>query len=345
MQAQEYLQAVSTPDATTEIVGIVVFFVGLLVIIIVTCCCVSAGCKVVHQASVMVVERWGKFHRVLKPGLHFLIPFVDRPRKIHWRFVSVPVGQNQETVVSVVTDRISLQTHCIDFGKQNVITKDTVPISIDALVYFRILSPQRAVYSIQSLPDAIELLTQTTLRNIIAYLTLDDCFSSRERINDLLRERTQSDAARWGVEIVAVEIQQILPPDDIKAAMENQIIGERERRSAVLQADGERESQVIRSRGDAAKVVLHAEGEKMSRIQTAKGEAEYKMVLATSEAECITALREALTQLGSQVRATDYLVCLQYLNALHTSTSSKPSKVVLIPRSSLETVSQLLKPA
>lgn len=153
-----------------------------------------------------------------------------------------------------MTDRIDTREHVLDFGRQHVITKDTVQLDIDALVYFRITDPRVAVFKIQNVPDAIELLTQATLRNVIAQMTLDDTFSSREQINAELLSKVQRDAERWGVTITRVEIFNILPPHDIRSAMENQIKSERERRSTVLQADGERESAVIRSRGDAARV-------------------------------------------------------------------------------------------
>ncbi|KAJ4460761.1 putative Protein QmcA [Paratrimastix pyriformis] len=324
-----------------EIGGIIGFFAAFVVVFIITCCCCRAGVKVVHQAQVMVVERWGKFHRILKPGIHFINPIFDRPRKIHWKYVNVPIGTHTEAVVTQQTDRVDMREHCIDFGKQNVITKDTVCIEIDALVYYQVTSPIRAVYHIQNLPDAIELLTQTTLRNIIAHLTLDETFSSREQINSMLQERTQEDAGRWGVSIIRVEIQDIMPPSDIKTAMENQIIGERERRSAVLQADGERESQIIRSRGEAAQIVLRAEGEKTARIQLAKGEAEAKLTVANAEASCIKALRDAME--GSRVRATDYLVAMQYLSALpRLVMGSHPTRAILLPQETVDDVSSLL---
>eukprot|EP00004_Rigifila_ramosa_P025577 TRINITY_DN767_c0_g1_i3.p2 TRINITY_DN767_c0_g1~~TRINITY_DN767_c0_g1_i3.p2 ORF type:complete len:167 (-),score=43.30 TRINITY_DN767_c0_g1_i3:52-552(-) len=153
-----------------------------------------------------------------------------------------------------------------------------------------------------------------------------DTFSSHETMNATLKQRTLADAERWGVTITRVEIMNILPPRDIKTAMESQIKQERERRSTVLQADGERESAIVRSHGDAAKVVLEAEASKMERVNAAKGEAESKMLLATAEAQCIKSLRAAISD--PQVNAADYLVAVQYLSALH---AMNPSKATLIP--------------
>jgi len=291
----------------------------------------------------MIIERLGKYKDILKPGIHFIIPLVETPRKIHWRYLDVSPGQNTVKVVNIQTDRIDTREHVIDFGRQHVITKDTVQIDIDALVYYQITDPELAVFKIQNLPDAIELLTQTTLRNIIAQMTLDDTFSSRELINSQLKEKTMPDAERWGVTIKRVEIMNILPPADIKQAMEKQIKEERERRSHVLQADGERESSIIRSKGNAAQMILQSEGDKTSRIQNAKGIAEAKILMATAEAESIKSIRSAITD--SNVRATDYLMGSQYLstiNRLSTSSAEKPSTVTLIPTDTLNTIGDLI---
>jgi len=270
-----------------------------------------------------------------------LVPFIDTPRKIHWRYLDVNYGSGSLKVVNMVTDRIDMREHVIDFGRQHVITKDTVQIEIDALVYYQITDPELAVFKIQNLPDAIELLTQTTLRNIIAHMTLDDTFSSREMINTQLKESTTADAERWGVTITRVEIMNILPPADIKDAMEKQIKEERERRSKVLQADGERESAIIRSKGDAAQCILYAEGEKTARIQKAKGVAESKLLLATAEAESINSIQDAMKD--SNIRATDYMIALQYLNSLNRLTiSGKTSKVVLVPSDTLDSIGDIM---
>lgn len=290
------------------------------------------------------MERWGKYHGTLKPGLRFVIPFVDNPRRIDWRYLTVPPGSGRSLrIVSRATDRIDMREHVIDFGRQHVITKDTVSIHIDALVYYQITDAEAAVFNIQNLPDAIELLTQTTLRNIIAQMTLDDTFSSRDIINNTLKDKTAGDAERWGVTIHRVEIFNINPPHDIKLAMENQIQEERERRSTVLRADGKRESAIIRSRGRAAEIVLSAEGYKTSKLLTAKGEAEAKTTLAKAEAEGLKALRSSISD--SKIRATEYLVALQYLSALTSLTSSRraKAKVHLLPASTLSQMKSLVR--
>lgn len=243
-------------------------------------------------------------------------------------------------MVSTQTDRIDMREHVIDFGRQHVITRDTVQITMDALVYFRVTDPRVAVFQIQNLPDAVELLTQATLRNIVAQMTLDDTFSSREAINTELLSKIQRDSERWGVTITRVEIFNIEPPYDIKAAMENQIRAERERRSTVLRADGTRESAIIKSRGEAAQVVLSAEGARSAELLRAKGNAEAKILLADAEAKCVRAIKEAV---GDQVRAVDYLAAVEYLNSLRNLTAQGDSTVTLVPVEAVDGVDTLVQ--
>ena len=239
-------------------------------------------------------------------------------------------------------DRVDLREHVIDFGRQQVITKDTVSMEIDALVYYQVTDPELAVFQIANVPDAIEFLTQTTLRHIVSSLTLDDTFSSRDIINERLRERTSADADRWGVSIRRIEIFNIIPPRDVKEAMEAQIKEERDRRSTVLIADGERESAIVHGRGRAASVVLRAEGYRVSRVQVAKGEAQAKLLQAKAEADSIAAIRAALEPISS-VKSTEYLVALQYLKALARLGSGHDSRVNLLPSSATMRIGQLMK--
>ncbi|CAE7447822.1 qmcA, partial [Symbiodinium sp. KB8] len=215
------------------------------------------------------------------------------------------------------TDRIDMREHVrevIDFGKQDVITKDTVLIKIDALA---------------------------TLRDIVAQMTLDDTFSSREQINAVLLSKVQRDAERWGVTITRVEIFNILPPADIGEAMQQQIRAERERRSAVLRADGQRESKAIESRGYAAKLVLQAEGEKSSAVLVAKGHAEAKKVIAQAEAQALALMREAVAPFN--MRGVDYATAVEYLRTLAQLGSARDggnTTVTLLP---VDTVDGLAK--
>jgi regulator of protease activity HflC (stomatin/prohibitin superfamily) len=281
----------------------------------------------------MLIERFGKFHKILKPGIHFIIPVVDQPRTIHWRYLVIKPGQSQPTLTTVNLDRVDTREHVLDFAKQTVITRDTVAISINALAYFVIRDPRLAVYKIQNLPYAIELLVQSTLRNLVAKITLDDAFSSREQINAELLQTVSKDAQRWGVSIMRVEVVNIEPPPDIKSAMESQITAERARRSAVLQADGLRESTIVSSRGKCAEVILNAEGARTQQVQLAKGDAESKLMLARAEAECISILRAALDKLGfAKRRAVDYMVSVQWLRNMERMSHASEGHTVLVPR-------------
>eukprot|EP00698_Gefionella_okellyi_P022773 TRINITY_DN7598_c0_g1_i1.p1 TRINITY_DN7598_c0_g1~~TRINITY_DN7598_c0_g1_i1.p1 ORF type:complete len:364 (+),score=54.32 TRINITY_DN7598_c0_g1_i1:98-1093(+) len=325
--------------SSAELAGVVTLYI-LLFVLFVAFILVWKSCKVVRQAEVMIIERFGKYRKTLKPGLHWIMPFIDNARQIDWRYAEVPRNSTVLIVRRQTFDRIDMREHVIDLGLQRVITRDTVAMDIDALVYYQITDPYQAVIKIQNLPDAIEMLTQSTLRNIVAHMTLDDTFSSRERISTQLKERTLRDAERWGVTIIRVEIMNIRPPSEIKEAMEFQIREERERRSTVAIADGTRESKIIESYGGAAKLVLNAEGQKMSRIQRANGEAEAKLLFSQAEAKAIQLLFDALQD--TNVRATDYLVATQYLQTLsHLTNTKAPSKVVLVPRESINHVADI----
>jgi len=295
--------------------------------------------KIVRHTEVMIIERFGKYHTTLNPGLHFLVPFIDSPRQIHWRHVDVPVGSQKAQVVLLDTDRIDMREHVITFGRQHVITKDTVQINIDALMYIAIADPKAAVYRVQNLPDSVELLAQTTLRNIIATLTLDDTFSSREFINSQLKEKTIKDAERWGVIITRVEVMSIRPPNDIKQAMEMQIQKDREKRSAILNAEGEKEGLIIKSKGMAAKLVLVSEAEKTVAIQNAKGIAESKRLAAGADVEVLRLIRNAIND--PEVSTTGYLVTSNYLDKLSTIPSKDITNLILVPESSLNFASNI----
>jgi len=326
-----------SPGAEIAIFYIVLFFVMIFLLIL-----GKASIKIVRQTEVIILEHFGKYRTTLKPGLHTIWPFIQTPRKIHWRYVEKIPLSDQTRVVTVYTDRIQLREHVIDFGRQHVITKDTVQIHIDALVYYQIKDPELAVFAVENLPDAIELLTQTTLRNVIAQMTLDDTFSSRELINSMLKEMTEQDAERWGVRITHVEIMNIIPPSDTKNAMELQIKEERERRSLVLTADGGRESAIIRSKGDAAQIILRAEAQKTADIQRAKGRSKAKLLIAQAEAKSIELIKKALEQCGCTERATDYLIAMKYLRSLRQLSANKNnSKIVMVPCESIKGIGQL----
>jgi regulator of protease activity HflC (stomatin/prohibitin superfamily) len=183
------------------------------------------GIKVIRHSETMIIERLGRYHRTLQSGLNIIWPIIDRPRIMLWRYVeNGPNGKVYQ--INRTTTRIDLREAVYDFPRQNVITKDNVGLEINALVYFQINDAMKSVYEINNLPDAIEKLTQTTLRNIIGELDFDECLVSRDIINKKLGVILDDATNKWGVKVNRVEIQDITPPADIQAAMEKQMRAE-----------------------------------------------------------------------------------------------------------------------
>lgn len=230
---------------------------------------------VVRQSEMVIIERLGTFNRVLESGVNIIWPLIDRPREIDWIEMTMVNGVRYQRRVRRV--RLDLRETVYDFPRQGVITRDNVMTEINALLYFQITDPKKAVYEIANLPDAIEKLTQTTLRNVIGEMDLDQTLSSRETINAKLRAILDEASDKWGVKINRVELQEITPPPDIRNALEKQMRAERDRRAVVLTADGEksavilqaegfRNSQITRAEGDKQAAILQAEGERQARV-------------------------------------------------------------------------------
>jgi len=295
---------------------------------------VAKGIVVVKQAEVMVLERLGKYSRSLGPGLHIIWPIIDKSRNINWRYVRTDLkGRNY--VVTKSESRIDLRETVYDFPRQNVITADNVTIEINAILYFQITDPYKALYEVHNLPDAIEKLTQTTLRNVIGELELDKTLTSRDTINTKLRIILDEATDKWGVKVNRVELQDINPPDDIRNAMEKQMRAERNKRARILEADGEKQSQV-----------LIAEGDKKAKITRAEGEAQSKILVAQAEAEAIQKIMNIV-----QTTKTDpaqYMLAMKYISAFNNIVQ-KNDKTVVVPYESsailgsLETIKQLFK--
>lgn len=290
------------------IVGIVI---ALFVITV-----ISRSIIVVRQAEVVIVERLGKYYKTLPSGIHVIVPIFDKIRPIHWRYNKadyrghVIVTQRQE-------NRIDLRETVYDFPRQNVITSDNVSININALLYFQVTDPYKAVYEIGNLPEAIEKLTQTSLRNVIGELTLDFTLTSRDTINAKLRDILDEATDKWGVKVNRVELQEILPPEEIRTAMEKEMRAERDKRAKILQADGEREYQV-----------RVAEGEKLAKIARADGEAQAKLLVAEAERKSITLIADAVKDSGTD--PAQYLVALKYVAAFQEVTK-QGDKTVVVP--------------
>lgn len=291
---------------------------------------VISGLKIIQQSEVMIVERLGRYHRTLHSGINVIIPVIDRPREIMWRqtFTSSVEGVTIARLVS--RTRIDLRESVYDFPKQNVITKDNVNVEINALLYFQIVDPIKSIYEIANLPNAIEKLTQTTLRNVIGELELDESLSSRDTINFKLRTILDDATNKWGVKVNRVELQDINPPEDIKEAMEKQMRAERDRRAAVLEAEGNKKSKILEAEGFRESEIKKAEGERQSEILKAEGLAQARIQIAQAEAEALKVVTEAID--ASQGNPVHYLIATKYIETLSQMVQNgEDTKTVYIP--------------
>ena len=297
--------------------------IGIAVIVV-----AALGLKIVQQAETIIVERLGRYHRTLSSGINIIWPFIDRPRSIEWRFVRETL-EGRQVVQRQLMRKIDLREAVYDFPRQNVITKDNVVVEINALLYFQITDPRSAVYEIVNLPDAIEKLTQTTLRNVLGEMDLDQTLSSRDTINDKLRAILDEATDKWGVKVNRVELQDINPPADIRQAMEKQMRAERDRRAAILEAEGEKTSRILKAEGFRQAQITEAEGAKQALVLIAEGEAEARLRIAEAEAAAITKMTGALG--ASRGDPGNYLIAVRYIEALKEMVSGKDNKVVYLP--------------
>ena len=277
---------------------------------------ISRGIIVVRQAEVVIVERLGKYYKTLFSVIYIIVPIFDKIRPIHWRYNKADYRGNT-VVIQRQENRIDMRETVYDFPRQNVITSDNVSININALLYFQVTDPYKAVYEIGNLPEAIEKLTQTSLRNVIGELTLDFTLTSRDTINAKLRDILDDATDKWGVKVNRVELQEILPPEEIRTAMEKEMRAERDKRAKILQADGEREYQI-----------RVADGDKTAKITRADGEAQAKLLVAEAERKAIELIAEAVKGTGTD--PAQYLVALKYVAAFQEVTK-QGDKTVVVP--------------
>lgn len=299
-----------------------------VLVVILAIVVISAGVKVVPQSETRVVERLGRFHSVLAPGLNFIVPFIDRPKTIYTRRIENSIG-NRTIVKTVATSIIDLREQVYDFPAQQVITRDNVTTEINALLYFQITDPKKAVYEIDNLPNAIEKLTQTSLRNVIGELELDETLSSRDTINSRLQNILDDATNKWGVKVNRVELQDITPPESVREAMEKQMQAERNRRAEILNAEGEKQSLILRSEGEKTSKINQAEAVKEAEILRAEGEAKAIILNAEAEAEAIRRVAEAVA--ASKTDPATYMLAMKYIETLKEMTSGKDGKTVYIP--------------
>ncbi len=243
---------------------------GLIIAFLVILFIVALSFRLVTQTKAMVVERLGAYHKTLGVGIHFVIPIIDRVKKI-----------------------VSLKEQVKDFDPQAVITKDNVTMQIDTVVFFSITDPKLYTYGTENPIMAIENISATTLRNIIGELDLDETLTSRDLINTRMRETLDEATDPWGIKVTRVEVKNIIPPKDIRESMEKQMRAEREKRQNILIAEGEKRAEILRAEGDAEALILRAEANKKEKILQAEGEAASIFKIAEAEALGIKIIKEA----------------------------------------------------
>ena len=268
--------------------GIVVLLVLLFMVIV-----LAKTVRIVPQAQSQVVERLGRYSRTLSAGLHILVPFVDR-----------------------VTSKLDLREQVVTFQPQPVITEDNLVVSIDSVIYFQVTDPKAATYEIQNYIWGVEQLTVTTLRNVVGSMDLEATLTSRDQINSQLRGVLDEATGKWGIRVNRVELKAIDPPPSVQESMEKQMRAERDRRAAILTAEGVKQSQILTAQGEQQAAILEAEGAKQAAVLRATGEA------------------EAIKQVFDAIHAADpdpKLLAYQYLQALPQIAAGDANKVWVVP--------------
>lgn len=285
--------------------GVVIMVIAIVIAI--------ASIKIVNTGYLYVVERFGQFYKVLEPGWHVIIPFVDFVRR-----------------------KISTKQQILDVPPQSVITKDNVKISVDNVIFYKVLNPKDAVYNIEDYKAGIVYSATTNIRNIIGNMSLDEVLSGRDRINLDLLTIIDDLTDAYGIKILSVEIKNIIPPAEIQEAMEKQMKAERDKRAMILQAEGLRQSQVEKAEGEKRSQILRAEAEKESNIRRAEGLKESQLLeaegkakaieqIAIAESDAIRKVNKAIIESGTDER----VIALKQVEALKEMATNPANKLIL----------------
>ena len=262
-------------------------------VVIILAAFLARSIRIVPQANAVVVERLGRYHRTLDAGLNLIIPFLDRPKP-----------------------RIDLRERVVSFPPQPVITEDNLVVEIDNVVFYQVTDAKSATYEIEDFIQGIEQLTTTTLRNVVGGIDLEQALTSRDTINSALRAVLDEATGKWGVRVNRVELKAIDPPANVQVAMELQMKAEREKRAAILEADGAKQSQILK-----------AEGARQASILEAEGEAQAEVLRAEGEAKAIETVFKAVHESD----ADDKVLAYQYLQQLPEIANGQASKIWVIP--------------
>src|SRR5256714_1091155 len=279
---------------------------------------VASSVRIVRQARVGIVERWGKYRVTLAPGLHLLVPMLDR-------------------ITAVVDMRETVQA----FAPQPVITQDNVTIGIDIVVYYQVTDPFRATYEVANVLIAMEQLAITTLRNVVGAMTLEETLTSRDSINTQLRIVLDEATEKWGVRVTRVELKSIDPPRSIQEAMEQQMRADRAKRATILQAEGDKQAAILRAEGLRQAAILNAEAEQKSNVLRAEGERQARALRAQGEAEALGKIFETVKSSG--IAPADMLG-YKYLEALPAVADGDPNQLLLLPPGAAPPMGPLARP-
>ena len=290
----------------------------LIALVLLALVVVKKTIVIIPQSETKIIERLGRYYATLKPGINIIIPFIDQAKTI----VAMRGGRY------TYTNNIDLREQVYDFDRQNVITKDNIQMQINALLYFQIVDPFKSVYEINNLPNAIEKLTQTTLRNIIGEMELDQTLTSRDTINTKLRAVLDDATNKWGIKVNRVELQDITPPESVLMAMEKQMQAERNKRATILTSEGQKQAEILKSEGEKTSTINRAEAAKQQEILRAEGQAQARIRKAEAEAVAIEKITEAV---GKSTNPANYLLAQKYIQMMQQLAEGDKTKTVFLP--------------
>jgi len=278
------------------------FFIVLLVLVVIVLAVIFRGVRTIPQGYEWTVERFGRYRITLSPGLRLINPFIDS-----------------------IGHKINVQETVLEIPAQNVITRDNAAVIVDGIVFYQVVDASRAAYEVQNLKTAVVNLTMTNIRTVLGSLDLDESLSKRDEINERLLRVLDTATEAWGTKITRVELKDVRPPEDVQLSMAKQLTADRERRAAVLRAEGIKQAAILEAEGAKQAQILAAEG----RLAAAQRDAEARERLAEAEAVATTAVSKAVTE--GNVQALNYFVAQKYVEALTQIGQSPNARLVLMP--------------